>query len=172
MLVMDARDGRVSVCFVCLGNICRSPTAEAVMRHHVVEAGLDDRIEVDSAGTGGWHVGEPSDARATEEAARRGITMEGRGRQLHVADFSRFDLLVAMDGRNRRNMLAVAPDDEAASRVRMLREFDPAAAPGAEVPDPYYGGDRGFADVFDMVDAACRGLLAELTARLDGQPEG
>ncbi|MDY7101294.1 MAG: low molecular weight protein-tyrosine-phosphatase [Actinomycetota bacterium] len=164
---MDARDDRVSVCFVCLGNICRSPTAEAVMRHLVADAGLGDRFEIDSAGTGGWHVGEPSDARAAEEAARRGITMDGRARQLEVDDFSRFDLLVAMDGQNRRNMLAMAPDEEAASRVRMLREFDPAAAPGAEVPDPYYGGDRGFVDVFDMVDAACRGLLAELSDRLE-----
>lgn len=138
------------------------------MRHLAAEAGLDDRIVVDSAGTGGWHVGEPADARATEEAARRGIRMDGRGRQLGVADFARFDLLVAMDAQNRRNVLDLAPDDEAASKVRMLREFDPAAAPGAEVPDPYYGGDRGFADVFDMVDAACRGLLAELSDRLEG----
>jgi protein-tyrosine phosphatase len=154
----------VRLCFVCLGNICRSPTAEAVMRHRVREAGLDDVIEVESAGTGSWHVGDPPDARAREEASARGIAMDGAARQFRPADFERFDLVLAMDRENAAHLRALAPDGKAAAKVRLLREFDPAAAAGRDlsVPDPYYGGAEGFATVFDQVDAACRGLIAHL----------
>jgi protein-tyrosine phosphatase len=152
------------VLFVCMGNICRSPTAEGVMRSLVREQGLEDRIEIDSAGTGGWHVGEPPDARATEAARRRGIALEGAARQIVPEDFERFDLIVAMDRENLRGLLAMAPDEAAANRVRLLREFDPDASGDLDVPDPYYGGDRGFETVLDHVQAACRGLLEELRA--------
>jgi protein-tyrosine phosphatase len=156
----------VRILFVCMGNICRSPTAEGVMRRLLRDEGLEDRIEVESAGTGGWHAGEPPDRRATEAAARRGVTLEGAARQLRVEDFEAFDLLIAMDRENLGGMLAIAPDEAAASRVRLLREFDPesAGAPDLDVPDPYYGGDRGFETVLDLVHAACRGLLNELRA--------
>jgi protein-tyrosine phosphatase len=143
------------ILFVCMGNICRSPTAEGVMRRLIADAGLD--IEVDSAGTGGWHVGEPPDERATLAARRRGVTLEGAARQVRPADFRRFDLLVAMDRSNLRQLLDMAPDDETAAKVRLL-------VADADVPDPYYGGDRGFETVLDMVEAACRGLLDELRA--------
>jgi protein-tyrosine phosphatase len=147
-----------------MGNICRSPTAEGVMRTLVREAGLDGRIEVESAGTGGWHAGEPPDARATEAARRRGVALAGAARQVRPDDFEAFDLLIAMDRENLQGLLAVAPDQDAAERVRLLREFDPAAGGELDVPDPYYGGDRGFETVLDHVQAACRGLLAELRA--------
>ena len=134
------------------------------MRSLVAEAGLDGRIEIESAGTGGWHVGEPPDARATEAAHRRGVTLAGAARQVRPEDFETFDLLVALDRENLRHLLAVAPDEDAAEKVRLLREFDPACAGDLDVPDPYYGGERGFETVLDQVQAACRGLLGELRA--------
>jgi protein-tyrosine phosphatase len=152
------------ILFVCMGNICRSPTAEGVMRALLREEGLEGRIEVDSAGTGSWHAGEPPDTRAAEAAGRRGIALAGAARQVTSEDFERFDLVVAMDRSNLRDLLAIAPDEDAAEKVRLLREFDPAADGDLDVPDPYYGGDRGFETVLDQVHAACRGLLAELRA--------
>ncbi|MGD9572109.1 MAG: low molecular weight protein-tyrosine-phosphatase [Thermoleophilia bacterium] len=154
----------VRVCFVCLGNICRSPTAEAVMRARVREAGLEDEILIESAGTGAWHAGHPPDARASAEAAARGVRMEGRARQFEPEDFARFDLILAMDERNLGDLRAIAPDAAARARVRMLRDFDPARPDDRSVPDPYYGGPDGFTEVFDMVDAACTGLLDHLQA--------
>jgi protein-tyrosine phosphatase len=148
------------ILFVCMGNICRSPTAEGVMRRLVEDAGVD--IEIDSAGIGGWHAGEPPDRRATLAARRRGITLDGAARQVTLEDFRRFDLLIALDRSNLRELLAIAPDEEAAEKVRLLREFDPGAGGDLDVPDPYYGGDRGFETVLDMVEAACRGLIDEL----------
>src|SRR5688572_14645711 len=155
------------ILFVCMGNICRSPTAEGVMRAQLRQARLDDEIEVDSAGTGGWHAGEPPDERATAAAHRRGIVVEGAARQVRPSDFDDFDLLVAMDRRNLGDLRTLAADDEAREKVRLLRAFDPATAgtPDVDVPDPYYGGERGFEDVLDMVEASCRGLIAELRAR-------
>jgi protein-tyrosine phosphatase len=154
----------VRILFVCMGNICRSPTAEGVMRRLVSQAGLDGRVEIESAGTGGWHVGEPPDERATLAARRRGVTLSGAAQQVGPDDFRRFDLLIALDRSILRELLAIAPDEEAAEKVRLLREFDPAASGDLDVPDPYYGGDRGFETVLDMVEAACRGLLDELRA--------
>jgi protein-tyrosine phosphatase len=153
--------------FVCLGNICRSPTAEAVMRDLVRREGLEDVIEVDSAGTGDWHVGSPPDERSAAAAQRRGIVMDGAARQVAAGDFDDWDLLLAMDRENHRNLLALARDDEARAKVRMLREYDPQAVAAGEldVPDPYYGGERGFEDVLDIVERACAGLLGELRSR-------
>jgi protein-tyrosine phosphatase len=147
-----------------MGNICRSPTAEGVMRAVVREAGLEDRVEIDSAGTGDWHAGEPPDERATAAAARRGIVLEGAARQVTAADFGRYDLLLAADRRNLAYLRALAPDERAREKVRLLREFDPASegAPDLDVPDPYYGGPGGFDEVLDLAEAACRGLLEEV----------
>lgn len=139
------------------------------MRHRVAEAGLDGEIVVESAGTGSWHVGGPSDPRARAEARARGIAMDGRARQFQGADFDRLDLVLAMDHSNAADLRALAPHPGAAAKVRLLREFDPDARGDLAVPDPYYGGDGGFTDVFDMVDAACRGLLEHLRA---GRPAG
>jgi protein-tyrosine phosphatase len=151
------------VLFVCMGNICRSPTAEGVFRRLVRDEGLENEIEIDSAGTGDWHAGEPPDARATEAARRRGIEIDGAARQFDPADFDRFDLILAMDEENRRDLLRLAPNEGARAKVRLFREFDPAADGGdLGVPDPYFGGERGFEHVLDLVDAAARGLLDEL----------
>jgi protein-tyrosine phosphatase len=157
----------VRILFVCLGNICRSPTAEGVMRSLVASAGLQGEIEIDSAGTGAYHVGSAPDARSTAAAARRGIVLEGAARQVTAADFEEFDLLLAMDASNLQQLRQRAPDAEAAARVRLLREFDPASADALDldVPDPYYGGPRGFDTVLDLVEAACVGLLEELRAQ-------
>lgn len=150
-----------------MGNICRSPTAEGVMRALAAEAQLDGRLEIDSAGTGGWHAGHPPDARAMTAAARRGIAVGGVARQVRREDFERFDLLIALDSDNAGDLLAIAPDEGAAAKIRLLREFDPASAASGDldVPDPYYGGEDGFDHVLDLVDAACRGLLQEVRAR-------
>ncbi len=133
------------------------------MRSLVREAGLEDEIEIDSAGTGGWHAGDPPDRRATEAARRRGVTLEGAARQVTPRDFEDFDLLLAMDRENLRGLREIAPDG-LEEKARLLREYDPhsAGAPDLDVPDPYYGGPRGFETVLDQVEAACRGLLDEL----------
>jgi protein-tyrosine phosphatase len=161
------------ILFVCLGNICRSPTAEGIMRALVREAGLEDRIELDSAGTGAWHIGEPPDTRATTAARGRGIVLEGAARQVRSSDFREFDLIVAMDASNLSDLRHAAPDDAARAKLVLLRELDPPADPpsrGAggrlDVPDPYHGGARGFEDVFDLVHAACTKLLARVRAEL------
>jgi protein-tyrosine phosphatase len=152
------------ICFVCLGNICRSPTAEGVMRHLIEEAGRADAFELDSAGTGAWHVGEPPDARAQQTARARGILLDGRARKFVAADFARFDYVIAMDTDNRRNLERLAPDPAARAKIHMLRSFEPGAKDGdLDVPDPYYDG--GFGRVLDICEAACRGLLEHLTAR-------
>jgi len=134
------------------------------MRSLVREAGLEDEILIDSAGTGGWHAGDPPDRRATEAARRRGIVLEGAARRLSERDFEDFDLLLAMDRENLHDLRRVAPSQKLAGKARLLREYDPASAgaPDLDVPDPYYGGPRGFETVLDQVEAACRGLLAEL----------
>lgn len=150
------------ICFVCLGNICRSPTAEGIFRHLVAEAGLEDRFVVDSAGTGAYHVGEPPDRRATTAARKRGITLQGAARQFHREDFARFDHIIAMDRSNHDALVRLAPDAASRDKVQMMRSFDPNSDPDDEVPDPYYGGSEGYERVVEICDAACRGLLASL----------
>ncbi len=158
---------RVRLLFVCLGNICRSPTAEGVMRALVREAGLQERVQVASAGTGSWHVGSPPDERASAAARARGLSLRGTARQVRGADFLQFDLLLAMDRSNRRELRRMAPGEREREKVRLLREFDPASARAADldVPDPYYGAAGGFEEVLDLVQAACEGLLAQLRGR-------
>ena len=151
--------------FVCMGNICRSPTAEAAMRHVLIEAGLESEVDVDSAGTGAWHVGDAADPRARAAAARRGIHLQGVARQVTREDLDNFDLVLAADAENQRELLRLAGDDpQRRAKVRRLREFDRASVEAGEldVPDPYYGANDGFEQVLDIVEAACRGLLAEI----------
>jgi protein-tyrosine phosphatase len=156
----------VRLLFVCLGNICRSPTAEGTMRALVREAGLEGEIALDSAGTGGWHVGSAPDERATAAAAGRGIALEGAARRVREEDFKDFDLILAMDRQNLQELRRLAPDADARGRVRLLREFDPTSAgeDDLDVPDPYYGEGDGFELVLDHVQAACAGLLAQIRA--------
>jgi protein-tyrosine phosphatase len=157
--------------FVCLGNICRSPTAEGAMRELVREAGLEQQIELDSAGTGSWHVGSPPDPRAVATAHARGVTLGGAARTVVSNDFNDCDLVIAMDRSNMRDLRELAPSEDAREKVRLLREFDPASAgldPEAlDVPDPYYGAAGGFEEVLELVQDACRGLLAQIQA---GEP--
>ncbi len=153
-----------SVLFVCLGNICRSPLAEGVFKALVEEEGLADRFRIDSAGTGGWHVGEAPDGRATVVAARNGVTLESRARQLTPEDLREFDVVIAMDQDNLRHIERMAATAGGEARLHLLREFDPRSDDGVEVPDPYYGGPSGFENVFQMVRRSCEGLLTHLRA--------
>jgi len=154
---------KVSVLFVCMGNICRSPTAEGVFRRHVVEAGLDDLFEIDSAGTHAYHVGEPPDRRAQEAATRRGFSLADiRARRVAAGDFERFHLIIAMDEDN-LVMLHEQADATYREKIRLFLEF--GSGPETEVPDPYYGGATGFERVLDLVEDASRGLLEKLKQR-------
>jgi protein-tyrosine phosphatase len=150
------------VCFVCLGNICRSPTAEGVFRFLVAEAGLEAEFEIDSAGTAGYHSGEPPDRRARAAGKRAGIPVGGQARQFLAADFTRFDRVVAMDENNVADLRRIAPSPEQAGKIRLMRSYDPAASPNAPIPDPYYGDDRGFDEVLELCRTACEHLLQEI----------
>ena len=138
------------------------------MRGLLREQRLEDVVDVDSAGTGGWHVGDPPDARATAAARARGVVLEGAARTVTPADFADYDLILAADRRNLRDLAALVPE-AARPKLHLLREFDPgsAGAPDLDVPDPYYGDGDGFEHVLDLVEAACRGLLDAL--RIDGR---
>lgn len=156
---------RYAVLFVCMGNICRSPTAEGVFRHRVRQAGLHERIAIDSAGTHGYHVGSPPDERSQHHAARRGYDLSDlRARQVQFLDFERFDLILAMDHDN----LALLQDEcppQHLHKLRRLMEFAPEGL-GEVVADPYYGSRNGFETVLDHVEAACDGLLAHIRREL------
>jgi protein-tyrosine phosphatase len=134
------------------------------MRSLVEREGFEDEIEIDSAGTGAWHVGSPPDERATQTALARGIVLEGAARKVTPRDFQDFDLILAMDSSNLHDLQEIAEDEQERAKVRLLREFDPASAglENLDVPDPYYGGAGGFEQVLDLVRAACIGLLDEL----------
>lgn len=151
----------VRILAVCLGNICRSPTAEAAIRQAAEDVGIP--VEVDSAGTGGWHVGAPPDARMRATAAEMGLTLAGQARQVVASDFDDFDIIVAMDRQNHRDLVDLAPSPQAAAKIHLLRSFDPEAS-DLDVPDPYYGGEEGFRDVVTMVRAAAHELVASLVS--------
>jgi protein-tyrosine phosphatase len=156
---------KISICFVCLGNICRSPTAEAVMRHLVDEAGLAGHVSVDSAGTGDWHIGDAPDERAQRAGGQRGYDLAPlRARQIAADDFRRFDLIVAMDDANVTALQTVCPPSER-DKIRLLMEFAPEGE-SRVVADPYFGGDAGFETVLDQCETACAGLLAALRPQL------
>jgi len=153
----------VRVLFVCMGNICRSPLAEAVFRHQVRERGLEGAFEIDSAGTSGYHAGSPPDRRSTETAARRGVELAGRSRQFTAADLGRFDYVIAMDADNLTTIEGIHSVAGGPARVHRLREWDPERS-ARDVPDPYYGGPSGFEDVHDIVDRSCAALLDHIVA--------
>jgi protein-tyrosine phosphatase len=152
---------RTSVLFVCLGNICRSPLAEGILRHLVAERGLADRFEIDSAGTGDWHMGQPPDERSVRVASAHGITLGGSARRVRREDLERFDLVVAMDRDNLRDLERLADGSGHHARLHLLRDFDPEAD-NPDVADPYYEGPSGFASLYRTVRRACEGLLEQL----------
>ena len=152
----------IRVLFVCLGNICRSPAAEAAFLHLVKHAGRQAEFVVDSAGTGAWHVGERADPRMREAGARRGIEVTSVARQVAPDDFERFDWILAMDASNLRALRRMAPAAHH-DKIRLFRDLDPDCA-GEDVPDPYYGNAVDFDEVLDIVTRAARALLVELTA--------
>jgi protein-tyrosine phosphatase len=154
------------VCFVCLGNICRSPTAEGVLRGRLQREGLGDRVRVESAGTADYHVGALPDRRSRAAAAQRGITLESRARQFTRQDWERLDYVLAMDQANFDALAASAPSAEARAKLQLFRSFDPASPPGAEVPDPYHGGEEGFEHVLDLCEAAAAGFVDHLRSEL------
>lgn len=156
------------ISFVCLGNICRSPTAEGVARHLIAERGIDG-VEVESAGTSGWHVGDPPDPRSSDAASRRGIPLTSTARQFDAADLGRLDLVVAMDAANladvRRLADAATAEGVDVPPIRLLREWDPEAGDGdLDVPDPYQGGPAGFEHVLDLVTRSVEALLDDAVA--------
>ena len=163
MDIESNRDDRISILFVCLGNICRSPLAEGIFKDLVAKRGLEDRFEIDSAGTGSWHVGEPADARATMVAESHGVTLDSRGRQLTPEDLGRFDYVIAMDRDNLAEIERLATGSDGGAELHLLRAFDPIGE--GDVPDPYYGGASGFETVYEMVSRSSIALLDHVLAR-------
>jgi protein-tyrosine phosphatase len=147
--------------FVCLGNICRSPSGENIMNHLIQQRGLTDKIVCDSAGTAAYHVGNPPDQRMTAAAQRQGIVMQGVARQFNRGDFEDFDLILAMDKENYRNILALDRQNQYGDKVKLMCQFCRTYS-DSEVPDPYYGGEAGFNYVIDLLRDACGGLLDQL----------
>ena len=149
----------IKVLFVCLGNICRSPLAEGVLKHQISQAGLEGKIKVASAGTSGWHIGESPDPRSIDIARKNGIALDSFGRKAVGEDFQEFDYIIAMDKSNLANLKALNGSTEPqAAKLFLMRDFDDVGK-GQDVPDPYYGGDDGFSKVFEMLDRSCRNLL-------------
>jgi protein-tyrosine phosphatase len=155
-------NNKKGICFVCAGNIVRSPLAQHLFIRHVRQAGLEEKYLVGSGGTGGWHVGESPDSRMRRVAARKGLVYDGQARQFQHPDFGRYDMIIAMDTENRDFLQSLARNEEEISKIRLMREFDPEGGPNASVPDPYYGGIEGFEDVYKILERSTRALLAAL----------
>ncbi len=151
------------IVFVCLGNICRSPLAEAVMNKKVGDAGIADKIAVDSAGTGSWHIGELPDGRTLDCISRNGLELDHRAQQFDQSYFDKYDYIVAMDKSNLRDIMSLATSDHS-QQVLLMRDFDPVDK-GSDVPDPYYGGSEGFQHVHDILDRSMDNLLDHIRSR-------
>jgi len=161
---MDAiPDARASILFVCLGNICRSPLSEGVFLHLAEAAGLADQFEVESAGTGAWHIGERPDARSILVADKHGVALDSRARQVTPKDFERFDYIIAMDRDNLAILQALGREYDSDATIELLRTYE-AGRDSDEVPDPYYGGASGFENAYKMIRRSCTGLLRHLRA--------
>ncbi len=169
---MSRPDRPVRVLFVCMGNICRSPLAEGLFRRMVEGDGLGDAFEIDSAGTGAWHVDEPPDPRMRSTARRRGLDIGAlRGRQLTRADLHGYDHVFVMDKTNLHDALALDPDGDHGTRIRLFREFDPEPE-DYQVPDPYTGGQQGFERVYDIAERTSRAVLDRLKAIYELEAKG
>lgn len=162
---MTDKTDKIRVLFVCLGNICRSPLAEGVFGHLVAQAGLAARFEIDSAGTSGYHIGDPPDHRTAAVARERGIELTSRARQIDARDLQDFDYVVVMDEENHEVVQQLSARTAPRAQVHLLREFDPDANGDLAVPDPYYGGTRGFENVHDIVERSSRALLDYMRAQ-------
>jgi protein-tyrosine phosphatase len=154
------RENHYKICFVCLGNICRSPTAEGIFQHLINERGLENYFEVDSAGTSAYHLGESANSKSQRTAQKHGITLHSKARQFDASDLDYYDLILAMDNENLKNVRQMANGNHD-NKVGRMRDFDPNPGDG-EVPDPYYGGPEGFENVFQIVKRSCENLLDEL----------
>lgn len=157
----------ILVCFVCLGNICRSPLAHGVFESLVRKEGLENKIQVSSAGTGHWHVGNAPDSRMQATAKKHGIHMNTRAQQFQASDFQQFDLVLAMDESNLTILESICRGSADAEKLRLFRSFDPQSNGDLDVPDPYYGGPTGFETVFQIVDRTCPKILEYLKPRLN-----
>ncbi len=155
---------RKKILFVCLGNICRSPLAEAIFKHKLKQRGIEDQFEVDSCGTANYHIGDPPDTRTIANAQRQGITIDHIGRQLQPIDLDYYDLIVAMDKSNLANIFKLQYKEEQIGKITLMREYDPLQN-GEEVPDPYYGGEKGFQTVFEILDRSTEALIDKLTSK-------
>jgi protein-tyrosine phosphatase len=155
------------ICFVCLGNICRSPLAEGVFQSLVIDKGLENQIIIHSAGTGHWHVGAPPDARMQATARQKGIQLTSRAQQIQAGDIRRFDLVLAMDQSNLQAMEYLVSPELAEKKIRLFRSFDPEADGDLDVPDPYYGGDAGFEHVFQIVHRTCPPILDYVKSQME-----
>lgn len=159
-----------SICFVCLGNICRSPLAQGIFQRLLDDEGLTGKIITASAGTGGWHVGDPPDRRMRATAKSKGIQLNNRAKQFHSADFKRFDLVLAMDRDNLAELERLTEPPAAENQLRLFRSFDSEANGNLDVPDPYYGGAGGFDNVFSIVHRTCPKILDFARSRLTLTP--
>lgn len=159
------KENPFKICFVCLGNICRSPTAEGVFQHLVNKRGLQAFFEVDSAGTSAYHVGESANSKSRQTAKKHGITLYSKARQFESFDLDYFDLILAMDQENLTNLYRMNSNNDYEGKIGMLRDFDPDPGDG-KVPDPYYGGIQGFENVFQIVKRSCTNLLDELESNI------
>ncbi|WP_018127373.1 low molecular weight protein-tyrosine-phosphatase [Balneola vulgaris] len=155
-----------AIVFVCLGNICRSPTGEGLLLHKVKEKGLASYFYIDSAGTAAYHVGEPANSKSQATANNHGVHLPSKARQFEYADFNEFDLILAMDAENYKNIKALDRNNRFEDKVKMMREFDPTPEDG-NVPDPYYGGLQGFENVYQIINRSCDALLDELTPLIE-----
>ena len=149
------------IVFVCLGNICRSPTGEGLMQHLVNEAGLQNYFHIDSAGTSAWHIGEPANSKTRSVAESHGVQIKSRARRVDPRDLDEFDLIIAMDDENYENLMQLAKTDAQRARICRMRDFDPTPEDG-QVPDPYFGGLHGFENVYQIVKRSCEHLLEAL----------
>ncbi|HEX8038593.1 MAG TPA: low molecular weight protein-tyrosine-phosphatase [Chryseosolibacter sp.] len=162
---------KVRILFVCLGNICRSPLAAAILKHKVRMHGLEQWIEVDSCGTSNYHIGDNADPRTIANASRNGVLIEHCARQLSAEDLHRFDFIFAMDNSNYSNILRLTNSGDIRHKVRLMREFDPRQK-GGEVPDPYHGGEKEFQEVFEMLDRSTTNFLSFVREEILRQAAG